>query len=160
MAEARRKLNMQPWLVSCLAGLVIGVAVVPAHAELPSPASAVLGRWLTSDGDGVFQLERCGPALCGWLVGMRYTGTMPLDVWKRPQCGMSLLSGFEPGDEPGRWNGRILDPDNGRTYQAAIWSPAPDVLKLRGYLLMPMFGETQVWSRYRGTIGPACKLPG
>lgn len=152
---------MRPTLTACLAGLMIGLAAGPAQAEAPvSAEGAVLGRWLTSDRDGVFQLELCGNALCGRLVGMRYTGSMPLDVWKRPQCGMSLLSGFHPGDEAGHWDGRILDPDNGRTYQATVWSPEPDVLKLRGYLLMPMFGETQTWSRYRGTIGPDCKLPG
>lgn len=152
---------MRPGRIAGLAGLMIGLMAGAASAEAPVPSvSAVFGRWLTSDRDGVFQLERCGVALCGRLVGMRYTGTMPLDVWKRPQCGMSLLSAFHPGDEAGHWDGKILDPDNGRTYAATIWSPEPDILKLRGYLLLPMFGETQTWSRYRGTIGHACKLPG
>lgn len=144
-------------LAATLCVLALGAG---CHARAGTPAvDPVLGRWLTHDGDGVFQIDRCGTTLCGRLVGMRYTGSMPLDVWHRPQCGLLLLSGFNPTGEPGRWNGSILDPDNGHSYQATIWSPAEDVLKLRGYLLLPVLGETQVWTRYRGTIGAACKLP-
>ena len=122
-------------------------------------ASAVFGRWMTPGRDGVFRIDRCGVLLCGWLVGMRYSGSMPLDVYRRPQCGLMLLSGFRPADEDGHWHGAILDPDTGRSYQATIWSPAPDVLKLRGYLLLPILGQTQSWHRYGGPIGRACKLP-
>ena len=125
----------------------------------PSPAS-VEGLWITAEGDGVFAIGPCGDRLCGRLVGMHYQGTMPLDVWKRPQCREQLLTGFRPGNEAGHWAGSILDPDNGHTYDAAIWSPQPDVLKLRGYLLVPLFGQTRTWSRYAGAIGAACKLPG
>lgn len=142
----------------CLAllALVLGWGLVPALAD---PAPQVLGRWLTRDRDGVFEIDRCGGMLCGRLVGMRYTGSMPLDIRRQPQCGLMLLSGFKPTDESGHWHGTILDPDSGHSYQATIWSPEPDVLKLRGYLLMPILGQTQVWRRYAGSIGPACKLP-
>ena len=140
---------------------VLAAFLVAALAEaLADPAPSVLGRWMTPGRDGVFQIERCEAGLCGWLVGMRYNGSMPLDVYRRPQCGLMLLSGFRPADEAGRWHGSILDPDSGRSYQATIWSPAPDVLKLRGYLLLPILGQTQDWRRYGGSIGPACKLPG
>ena len=142
-------------LATLLAALL---AAAPVGAA--DPASSVLGRWMTPGRDGVFQVDRCGTGLCGWLVGMRYSGSMPLDVYHRPQCGLMLLSGFRPADEAGRWHGSILDPDSGRSYQATIWSPAPNVLKLRGYLLLPILGQTQDWRRYGGSIGPACKLPG
>lgn len=137
-------------------GLVL-LAADPAGAAAPD---ALLGRWLTRDGDGVFAVERCGDMLCGRLVGMRYKGTMPLDNQGRPQCGQRLLNGFRPAGDEGRWSGTIRNPDNGRSYDATIWTPAPGVLKLHGYLLLPIFGQTQRWTRYRGPIGIACKLPG
>ncbi|WP_419728698.1 DUF2147 domain-containing protein [Lichenicola sp.] len=140
--------------------LVPQLRLVAQAQTRTDPATPVLGQWLTQDSDGVFQIARCGDMLCGWLVGMRYTGSMPLDVWHRPQCKLALLTKFRPADEPGHWAGSILDPDNGHSYQATIWSPQPDVLKLRGYVLLPMLGETQGWTRYHGTIGPDCKLPG
>ncbi len=138
--------------------LIALLLAMPVGASA-DPAPGVLGRWMTPGRDGVFQIGRCGAMLCGWLVGMRYHGSMPLDVYHRPQCGLMLLSGFRPGDEDGRWHGSILDPDSGRSYQATIWSAAPDVLKLRGYLLLPILGQTQEWHRYGGAIGPACRLP-
>ena len=138
--------------------LIALLSIAPAGA-FADPASSVLGLWMTPGRDGVFRVARCGGMLCGWLVGMRYHGSMPLDVYHRPQCGLMLLSGFRPGDEQGHWHGSILDPDSGHSYQASIWSPSPDVLKLRGYLLLPILGQTQAWHRYAGAIGPACKLP-
>lgn len=139
-----------------LAVLLAASPLLPAAAADETP----LGYWRTPDGDGVFQIAPCGDTLCGWLQGMRYSGSMPLDVWHRPQCHESLLTGFRPDpDQPKRWTGRILDPDSGRTYHASIWNPEPGVLALRGYLLMPMLGQTQRWTRYNGHIGPDCRLP-
>ena len=138
---------------------LIGLGGTGLAQDQSSPES-VGGLWITAEGDGVFAISPCGDRLCGRLVGMRYRGAMPLDVWKRPQCHEQLLSGFRPGNEPGYWAGSILDPDNGHTYDATIWSPQPGVLKLRGYLLLPLFGQTRTWSRYVGAIGTACKLPG
>lgn len=132
----------------------------PAAAGVAVDPGGILGRWLTPHHDGVFQIDRCGQTLCGRLVGMQYTGSMPLDVYHRPQCGLLLLDGFRPENEAGRWSGTITDPDSGHRYQATIWSPARDVLKLRGYVLMPLLGETQRWTRYARPIGAACQLPG
>ncbi|MCQ8277842.1 DUF2147 domain-containing protein [Acetobacteraceae bacterium KSS8] len=150
-----------PWLRRLILAVAASTglgASLPAIAA-PDSAASVLGRWLTRDADGVFDIRHCGDALCGQLVGMRYSGAMPTDSEHRPQCGLTLLEGFVPADEPGRWHGTIRDPDDGNRYQATIWSPEPGILKLRGYLLLPLLGETQQWTRYSGPIGAACKLP-
>jgi len=127
-----------------------------AQSPASGPGTAtpnVLGMWLSEDGNGVFRIGRCGDTLCGALVGMSYHGdTVPLDAYKRPQCNMMLLHDFRPGDEAGHWSGSIYDPDNGHTYDATIWSPDPEQLKLRGYLVLPLFGETQSWTRYHGRV--------
>ncbi|WP_428392575.1 DUF2147 domain-containing protein [Lichenicoccus sp.] len=143
------------WLLALFVLVAISGAAA-ARGDAPAP----LGRWLSQDHDGVFDIEPCGDALCGRLVGMRYEGAMPTDDHGAPQCGLLMLTGFRNNsDEPSHWTGRILDPHTGRRYHAAIWSPRPGVLKLRGYLLLPLFGETQRWTRYGGAIGPDCHLP-
>ena len=137
-----------------------GAAAAAADIQPARPPWAPLGRWLSQDRDGVFDIEPCGAMLCGRLVGIRYVGPMPTDDHGAPQCGLMMLSGFVRGrDDPGRWSGVILDPRHGRRYHAQIWSPRPGLLKLRGYLLLPLFGETQRWTRYDGAIGPSCHLP-
>ncbi|MBE7213181.1 MAG: DUF2147 domain-containing protein, partial [Gluconacetobacter diazotrophicus] len=66
---------------------------------------------------------------------------------------------FKRGDEPGHWNGWVLDPDDGHSYGANVWSPAPGILQLRGYVGLPIFGRTERWTRYDGSIGAGCRLP-
>ncbi len=139
------------------AGLAAAGSTVRA-ADLPP---APVGRWLSQDHDGVFEIGPCGQTLCGRLIGMRYRGEMPTDRAGHPQCGLMMLTGFlRQTQDPSRWAGKILDPEKGRTYHAVIWSPEPGLLNLRGYLLLPLFGETQRWTRYDGPIGAACHLPG
>ena len=141
-----------------LLGSLAAAASTVRAADLPP---APVGRWLSQDHDGVFEIGACGQTLCGRLIGMRYQGDMPTDKAGHPQCGLMMLTGFlRQQDDPARWAGKILDPEKGRTYHAVIWSPEPGLLNLRGYLLLPLFGETQRWTRYDGSIGAACRLPG
>lgn len=132
-------------------------AAIARAATLPAPP---LGRWLSQDHDGVFEIMDCGKTVCGRLVGLRYEGVMPTDKAGHPQCGLMMLTGFVRDEsDPKRWDGLILDPEKDRTYHSEIWSPEPGLLKLRGYLLIPLFGETQRWTRYDGPIGRDCHLP-
>ncbi len=136
-------------------GVLLALAAPAARAQEPTP----LGLWLSQDHDGVFSIRQCGPVLCGRLVGIRYDGRMPTDKRGQPQCNLMMLTDFRADpDQAGRWDGMILDPETERTYHAEIWSPRTGMLNLRGYLLLPIFGETQRWSRYTGTIGDACHL--
>ena len=147
--------------VSALAmGLFLCVAASPTlHADT---AGALAGYWLSQDHDGVFRIEQCGQTVCGRLVGLRYDGTdVPRGHDGKSECGITMLTNFVPlDDNQGRLGGQILDPDTGHVYDAQIWSPRADILKLRGYLGLPIFGETQTWTRYTGpAMGPMCKMP-
>ncbi|WP_051292346.1 DUF2147 domain-containing protein [Acetobacter nitrogenifigens] len=119
------------------------------------------GLWLSEKHDGVFSIRSCGDTICGALVGMQYDGPeIPRGKHGQSECGLTMLTDFRPGDDAsGRWEGHILDPDSDKTYDAQIWSPRPNVMKLRGYVGIPLFGQTQTWTRYSGPIGAACKLP-
>ncbi|GBQ91863.1 hypothetical protein AA13595_3203 [Gluconacetobacter johannae DSM 13595] len=140
-----------------------GFPAMPARADDPNNTVTLsaLGLWETQEHDGVFEVKSCGDGqICGRLVGMRYTGEVPKAKDGGSECGLLMLTGFTPdSDRAGRWNGHILDPDTGRVYHAQIWSPREGVLKLRGYIGIPLFGETHTWTRYTGTIGPRCQMP-
>ncbi|WP_246395876.1 DUF2147 domain-containing protein [Gluconacetobacter tumulisoli] len=145
---------------------IIALGGLPAMAAWAAPANdtgilSTLGLWETQEHDGVFDVRSCGGGqICGRLVGMRYTGEVPKAKDGGSECGLLMLTGFTPdSEEAGRLNGHILDPDTGRVYHAQIWSPREGVLKLRGYIGIPLFGETHTWTRYTGTIGPRCQMP-
>ncbi len=125
-----------------------------------SPTLSPLGNWLTQDGDGVIQIYRCGDALCGRIVGMsevvRPDGSKPVDRDGRPQCGLIILR--QTGrDDSGKWQGTIANPDDGSTWNCEFWV-ASDGLHVRGYVLIPLLGQTQVWHRYPGNVAADCRM--
>ncbi|WP_264805501.1 DUF2147 domain-containing protein [Acetobacter estunensis] len=138
----------------------------PAHAQdvaaNSNPTKDVQGVWITEKHDGAFRIAPCGDAICGTLVGLDYKDNEPVPTGKdgKSECNLVMLTGFRPQEEKSeRLGGKILDPDTGNVYQAQIWSPEPGVLKLRGYVMIPLLGETRTWTRYTGKIGPGCRLP-
>ncbi|HLJ62816.1 MAG TPA: DUF2147 domain-containing protein [Stellaceae bacterium] len=128
------------------AAIMVILAVGGARAE-----SSVDGRWLSQSGNGVVEIYPCGAKHCGKLVWLK----MPQNTdennpnpeyKKRRLCGLVILGDFvKDGDE---WvDGWIYSPENGKTYSAKMRLDAPDILKLRGYVGISLFGETQTWTR-------------
>ena len=49
--------------------------------------------------------------------------------------------------------GQILDPDEKQIYSVkATLSPDGAVLKVRGFIGLSLFGRTQFWRRYHGSL--------
>lgn len=145
--------------VAVLTGLWVVLAAPQAHASVTASPE---GMWLVQEKDGIFSIAPCpsdSGRLCGRLVGMDYTDAEPeKDVWGRSECGLEIISDMKRRRN-GRWHGRILDPRGGRTYQASMWLADADTLKLRGYLGLTIFGETQTWKRVTSpAIGERCRM--
>ena len=146
--------------IGAMAALLLTTSLPGQAQTRGNPPAPEEGLWLAQDHDGVFLIGHCGDTLCGRLIGMQYDGPVPKDVWGRSQCGLVMLTDFRLISDENVWRGHILDPETGRTYDARIHAESPEVLKLRGFILgIPLFGKTQTWTRYRGKIGPECKLP-
>jgi uncharacterized protein (DUF2147 family) len=69
------------------------------------------------------------------------------DLKDRPVVGMQVLWGLVK--DGNQWTGgQVLDPESGKSYRASIMLEAGGKkLRMRGYILMPMFGRTQHWIR-------------
>ena len=131
-----------------------------ATAALADRPQEPIGRWLTQDHDGVIEIGPCGDGLCGRLVGMDAPlgtdGRPVTDPQGQPQCGLTILR--ESGEaQPGLWQGHIVNPNDGTDWRCEFWMVG-DTVHLRGYLLVPLLGKTQVWTRYGGPIGPDCRM--
>ena len=52
-------------------------------------------------------------------------------------------------EREGSWaDGRIYNPEDGKTYQATMRLVDANTLQVRGYVLLPIFGTTRTWTRY------------
>ncbi len=139
-----------------IAALILGVPL----ASVPAQAAGPEGRWFTEDHGGVIEIAPCGTALCGRIVGMKETrrpdGGIPTDTRGHPTCGLTILHAGPDG--PGQWSGTIVNPDTGTAWHCTLRVDAADRLLLRGYVLLPLFGQTQTWTRYPGALGAGCAM--
>jgi uncharacterized protein (DUF2147 family) len=143
--------------------LKLGFCLVAAAAFMTASAFAqtdgTTGRWLTENGKGVIAIAPCGESICGkidWLVEPFRDGKPAHDIHNddpalqsRPLCGLTILYGFrhDPSD-PRQWQeGHIYSPESGDTYHANITVVDADHIRLRGYVGIPLLGESQLWTR-------------
>ena len=144
-------------LILVLVGLVW--AQDPVAADPTAPAK-ILGYWMSEKRDGCIEVRTCGQALCGRLVWIRdkldEDGKKLLDsrnpdpsLRQHPVEGLTILTEFplEP-DSRGEWKGgRIYDPRRGDSYKCKMRLAGPDILRIRGYLWIPILGKTTTWNR-------------
>ena len=136
-----------------------GAAAASAN---PNTGSMPVGRWMTANQQAVIQIAPCGEDLCGQIVGIvlaHPNDPMPLSWQGLPQCGMVILQ-TAPAQDPDdpQWHGTVRDPRSGTLYQAQIALDAQRHLQLHGYVGLPIFGMTQVWTPYSGRTLAGCKL--
>ena len=122
--------------------------------------SSAVGNWLTEDRSGVIAIAPCGASLCGRIVGMdaprRADGSPDRDPAGHAFCGLSILRA-DPSS-PGVWDGHIINPNDDSSWTCRLTLADDGTLHLRGYVLLPMLGRTQIWTRYPGTPGAGCAM--
>jgi uncharacterized protein (DUF2147 family) len=133
--------------------------LVLAGALLASSASGavpdVTGNWVTEDKTALVAITRCGASVCGRVAKALVIkpGHPKTDVHNpdpalrsRPIIGMTILSGFSPSG--GQWkNGRIYDPESGKSYRSVLRLEADGSLKVSGCIVF--FCQAQRWTRAR-----------
>jgi uncharacterized protein (DUF2147 family) len=132
-------------------------------------AADPIGVWSTEKGKAMIEIADCGDALCGriaWLAqpndpqtGEPATDKNNRDAAKRrqPLVGVEIVKGMKPSDQPGRWNGRVYNPEDGGTYDARLIMKSDDTLRLEGCMLVICAGET--WKRAETTGSTAKQRP-
>ena len=127
-----------------------------AAALAANSPDVVVGHWQTETKHGVIDIARCGPSICGKLVGsdglkanpnMLDTNNKDAGLRGRKLMGLQLLGGFTWAD--GAWSGgTIYNGDDGGTYKATVTPIDADHLKLKGCIIWPLC-KTQTWTRLR-----------
>jgi uncharacterized protein (DUF2147 family) len=136
--------------------LCVLLAATPAAAQSLTPA----GIWLHADKRIQIEIAPCGDVLCGKLVWFQSPNDaqgLPLVDLKntdpalrtRPLLGLAILHGLRRTGEDAWEDGAIYNPDDGVNYKALMSIQKDGSLRVRAYVLDPIFGETLIWTRIR-----------
>jgi uncharacterized protein (DUF2147 family) len=141
-----------------MAALALGglLAATSVGAQSPTP----VGVWLHANGRIRIEIAPCGDQFCGKLVWFKWpndTEGQPLIDLKnpdpalrqRPLLGLAILSGLRRAGERTWEDGKVYNPDDGKDYRAQMSIPDDGTLRVRAYVLLPILGETQIWTRVR-----------
>lgn len=124
-----------------------------AAADAGALNDAIQGVWYTQDRDGGVELYPCDGKICGrlyWLKddgGSRDEHNPDPAKRQRPLCHMQFMGDFTKNTDGRYTDGWIYNPDSGSTYHAQMRIVDRNTLELRGYILMPLFGGSQIWKR-------------
>lgn len=143
-------------LQSILIAITALLFLLPGTA-LAASANDVVGTWVTLEGKSHVQITKAGNHYNGkiiWLKVPLRNGKPKMDdknpkaaLRSRPLLGLQVLQGFV--FKNGEWvNGKIYNPEDGKTYSCQMKLKNANTLEVRGYVLgMTMLGKSQTWTR-------------
>jgi uncharacterized protein (DUF2147 family) len=125
----------------------------------------ILGLWNTPENDCKIEIFKTGTKYCGRIVWLREPLYPPHDdggmagrpvvdrenpnpnLRSRPLIGLQLIQGFTYVSKNVWEKGTIYNPDNGKTYRCKMTLSAPNRLEVRGFVGIPLWGATSIWTR-------------
>ena len=139
-----------------LVALVLGVTRM-ASAQTMTP----LGVWTNSEKKATFEIYKCGTNLCGKIVTLTIpndpaTGKPKTDsknpdpkLRSRPRLGLVFMQGFKYDDD-NKWDdGKIYDPESGKTYSCYMKIESANTMEVKGYIGFSLIGKSQSWTRVK-----------
>lgn len=119
------------------------VLTAPAAAE---DSDAILGTYLNEKETAHIEIFKEQAKYFGRIVWHKenrkdYKNPDP-DLRERPLVGLVFLKDFVYDPQEKEWtDGQVYAPDDGSTYSGYLWLEE-GVLKMRGYVGLPLFGRT------------------
>ena len=142
-----------------LLGVRVTGLILLAGTAQADHASAI-GVWFAEGGKSKVEIYHCGEKLCGKITWLKEpladdgkdkvdTNNPDQTMQSRKIIGLNLLNDFVPDEyEKHGWtNGKIYNPEDGETYSCNMELLDNGNLKVRGYVGLPLFGKTQIWTR-------------
>lgn len=148
------KQTIQVFVFLCL------LTTISAYAQKGNP-DAIVGTWLNGTKKGHIQLYKQGDKYFGKIAWLKEpndpeTGKQKLDTknenaanHSRPILGMVNLTNFEY-DGGNVWDeGKIYNPEDGKTYSCKLTLKDANTLDVRGFVGISLIGKTQTWTRVK-----------
>ncbi|MEZ0487319.1 DUF2147 domain-containing protein [Fibrella aquatica] len=138
--------------------LVLVTFLATAFRSSDNP-DAVVGTWLNGTKKGRVQIYKQGNKYFGkliWLIEPNdpATGKPKLDfrnpddkLKSRPMMNLNIMTGFTYDGDNVWDDGKIYNPEDGKTYSCKMTLKNPNTLDVRGYMGISLIGKTQTWTR-------------
>jgi len=147
-------------------GVLLSASSTFAHAAPPSgeatfgadrletsfPADTLVGKWWTEGKEGLMKIEKTKNGryqvilLGGKEEDKKDVKNPDPKLRDRKLKGIVIMWNlkFEDGEYV---DGYCYNPRDGNTYRVKMKITGPESLRLRGYLLVPLLGQSQDWAR-------------
>ena len=130
--------------------LFLVVLLVICAPAAPAAAGEPWGEWLVAEKSAQIRILDCAGALWGVIAWEKDPGgadekNPDLGKRGRPTLGMPILLGMKP-IAPGKWDGKIYNSENGKTYSGGIRMIDDGSLRIFGCILGFLCGG-ETWTR-------------
>jgi uncharacterized protein (DUF2147 family) len=138
--------------------MLLSLLISPVFAQ---DAQKIAGIWWNDTKTSKIEVKEENGKFIGTVVYInpsKYVNGEPEKDYNNPdpklktksRLGLQILSGLKFNASDNEWqNGRIYDPDNGKTYDCFAWfEKDPNTLYLKGYVVgIKWLGRSTTWTR-------------
>ncbi|HQE50718.1 MAG TPA: DUF2147 domain-containing protein [Prolixibacteraceae bacterium] len=141
--------------------LIFSLLLFFAIKGMAQKAEAIAGIWWNDEKTSKIEIKEVNGKFIGTVVYInpssyvngepeKDTNNPDPKLRSRSKLGLQILSGLQFNAGKSQWdNGRIYDPENGKTYDCYAWfEKDSNTLYLKGYVVgIKMLGRSTIWTR-------------
>jgi len=128
--------------LAALAGSCLMAASVAGPASAEDVTDQALGQWHRTNLDWVVEFAMCGDYLCGEIV----SGDGVDSETGESVVGIQMLFDLERHSDT-EWQGRMYNPEDGRTYMGKVTILSPDEVRMSGCIVGGLICRSEEWPR-------------
>ncbi|MGP8260485.1 MAG: DUF2147 domain-containing protein [Acidobacteriaceae bacterium] len=135
------------------------LAIFLCPATLKAQTSPFLGDWQVPSGT-IVRIDPCSSDFCMRIVLISPKADSTMDIHNpdatlrgKSLCNLEIGSRFHLSDATHASGGTIYDPKSGNTYHGTMVVDG-DIVRLRGYVGISLFGRTEIWHRVHQSYVP------
>lgn len=140
-----------------LTTIIAGLWLLSLSVTAQAPKTAIVGTWLNQEKAANIEIYQQGDKFFGKIVWLKdpHENGKPRTDYKNPDkarhndpiIGLVMLKDFA-FDGKSTWeDGTIYDARSGKTYSCYLTLQADKSLKVRAYVGISLFGQTNIWTR-------------